>query len=274
MIAHESLIRISMFLVCFVIMAGWEVRQPRRPLSQPKGKRWSANLAITFIDMAFVRFTIGTAAVSTALYAQTHEWGLLHVIDVPAVPAFLITIVVFDMAIYLQHVISHALPIFWRLHRVHHSDLDYDVTTGLRFHPFEIFLSMVYKTVLAAALGANPWGMVVFEVILNSSSQFNHGNVRIPPAVDRILRLFVVTPDMHRVHHSWEVKETNSNFGFFFPWWDRLFGTYRDQPDDGHTEMVIGLKEYREFDKLSLLNLLLLPFWKGIGAYSLRKDEV
>jgi len=271
MIAHESLIRIFVFLVSFVIMAGWEVRRPRRPLSQPKGKRWSVNLAITFIDMAFVRFTIGAAAVSTAVYARTGGWGLLNSVDVPSVLSFIITITVLDMAIYLQHVISHALPIFWRLHRVHHSDLDYDVTTGLRFHPFEIFVSMVYKSALAAALGANPWGMVVFEIILNSSSQFNHGNVQMPQSLDRILRLFIVTPDMHRVHHSWEVKETNSNFGFFFPWWDRLFGTYRDQPDDGHTEMTIGLTDYRVQEKLGLWQLLYLPFLKPIGNYSLRK---
>ncbi|PIV82367.1 MAG: hypothetical protein COW52_14005, partial [Nitrospirae bacterium CG17_big_fil_post_rev_8_21_14_2_50_50_9] len=173
----------------------------------------------------------------------------------------------------LQHVMSHALPVFWRLHRVHHTDLDFDVTTGLRFHPLEIFISMLYKAALAAALGAHPFGVLLFEVILNSSAQFNHGNVAIPLSLDRILRRFVVTPDMHRVHHSWKVKETNSNFGFFFPWWDRLFGTYRDQPQEGHREMTIGLKEYRDFEKLNLLRLLWIPFEIKIGGYSFRRDD-
>ncbi len=272
MMQHESLIRISMFLGFLVVMAVWEILQPRRALTQSKGKRWFVNLAITVVDMAFVRYTLGAAAVSMAVYAQSSGWGFLNGLQIHGAAAFLITIVVMDMAIYLQHVMSHALPIFWRLHRVHHTDLDYDVTTGLRFHPFEIFISMIYKVALAAALGANPLGMVVFEVILNSSSQFNHGNVRIPKAVDRILRLFIVTPDMHRVHHSWKIKETNSNFGFFLTWWDRLLGTYRDQPDDGHKEMTIGLMEYRDIEKLSILNLLMMPFQKKIGAYSLRKD--
>lgn len=272
MIAHESVIRLSMFLLFLITMAIWEVLRPRRALLQSKGRRWFANLALTVVDMAFVRFTLGAVAVSTAFYAQAHGWGILNAIHLPAAFSFFITIIFFDMAIYLQHVMSHALPIFWRLHRVHHSDLDFDVTTGLRFHPFEILISMIYKAALAAALGAHPFGVMVFEVILNASSQFNHGNVRIPLSTDRMLRRFVVTPDMHRVHHSWKVMETNSNFGFFLPWWDRLFGTYRDQPEQGHTEMTIGLKEYRDPDKLNILHLLWIPFRKQIGGYSLRRD--
>lgn len=272
MAVYETLIRLSMFSGVLIAMVVWEIFRPRRTLSQPKGRRWATNLSVTVLDMIFVRLTIGGAAVSTAVYAGTHGWGLLHVIQLPAAASFLITVVVLDMAVYLQHVLSHALPIFWRLHRVHHSDLDFDVTTGLRFHPFEIFVSMIYKAAVAAALGASPWGMMVFEVILNSSSQFNHGNVAIPPTLDRILRLFVVTPDMHRVHHSWKVKETNSNFGFFLPWWDRLFGTYRDQPDGGHQEMTIGLREYRDFEKLTFRHLLWIPFLKPMGSYSLRRE--
>ena len=273
MIAHESVIRFSIFLGCLVVMAVWEVMRPRRVLLQPKGRRWFANLALTAVDMLFVRFTLGAVAVSTAVYARDHGWGILHAINLPEVFSFFITIFFFDMAIYLQHVMSHALPVFWRLHRVHHTDLDFDVTTGLRFHPLEIFISMLYKAALAAALGAHPFGVLLFEVILNSSAQFNHGNVAIPLSLDRILRRFVVTPDMHRVHHSWKVKETNSNFGFFFPWWDRLFGTYRDQPQEGHREMTIGLKEYRDFERLNLLRLLWIPFEIKIGGYSFRRDD-
>lgn len=272
MVEYESLLRISMFVGVLIIMALWENKTPRRDLSQLKQNRWLINLGLTIVDMAFVRFTLGAVAVSTAIHAQREGWGLLNSMEISSFWTFLLTIIIMDMAIYLQHVISHALPVFWRLHRVHHTDLDYDVTTGLRFHPIEILVSMIYKAALAAALGANPWGVVIFEIILNASSQFNHGNVDIPESMDRKLRLFVVTPDMHRVHHSWEIKETNSNFGFFLPWWDRLFGTYRDQPEEGHTDMTIGLKEYRDAKKLKLQDLLILPFKGPVGDYSLRKD--
>lgn len=266
----ETLIRLGSFSALFVLMALWEAWRPRRKLTQPKASHWRTNLSLLALDALLVRLLLGAGAYATALYAGQHGWGLFNLIAWPAWVEFLLAWLLLDFALYLQHVISHALPVFWRLHRVHHTDLDFDLTTGVRFHPVEIIISMIYKIAAVTALGASPWVVLVFEVILNGASVFNHGNVHIPEKMDRWLRLIIVTPDMHRVHHSSVVNETNSNFGFSISLWDRLCGTYRAQPALGQLGFEIGLKEYRA--RLNFLDLLLLPLRGKLGQYSFKKD--
>jgi sterol desaturase/sphingolipid hydroxylase (fatty acid hydroxylase superfamily) len=262
----EALARLGAFLTVFTVMALWETAHPRRSLAETRWVRWPTNLGLTLLDTVLVRVTVGGAAYAAASFAAQREMGLLHWLDSPAWAAALITVLALDLAIYFQHVIFHAVPILWRVHRVHHADVGFDATTGLRFHPIEIFLSLAFKTAVIVLLGAAPWAVVLFEVILNASSVFNHGNVQIRENVDRWLRWLIVTPDMHRVHHSTRVVETNSNFGFSVPWWDRLFGTYRAAPALGHVRMEIGLSEYRR--PLGLAPLLMLPFQGGGGSYT------
>ncbi len=266
----ETLIRFGGFAALLVIMALWETRRPRRAPVQPRSQHWLTNLSLLAVDALLVRLLLGAGAYATALYAQQYGWGLFNLTDWPVWLEFVLVWLLLDFALYLQHVLSHALPVFWRLHRVHHSDLDFDLTTGVRFHPLEILVSMLYKMAIVAALGAPPWAVLVFEVILNAASVFNHGNVHIPEKIDRWLRLFIVTPDMHRVHHSSVVNETNSNFGFSISLWDRLCGTYRAQPALGQLGFEIGLKEYRA--RLGFFDLLLLPLRRKIGQYSFKKD--
>ena len=272
----EGWIRLGVFFAIFAVMALWEVFAPRRPLSQSKGKRWTANLGILLIDILVVRFTLGAAAYTMAVYAQGAGWGLLNLLNWPSWIEIAAAVVFLDFAIYLQHIVSHALPIFWRLHQVHHSDMDFDTTTGIRFHPIEILISLVYKVALVAAIGADPWAVIIFEVILNGTSLFNHGNVRIFPKLERVLRFFIVTPEMHRVHHSTNASETNTNFGFSLSVWDRLCCTYRQSPAKGHLAMEIGLTPYREARKLDLGNLLAIPFRRQVAENRLgswRRDE-
>ncbi len=266
----ETLIRFGSFAALLVIMALWETRRPRRAPAHPKSQHWLTNLSLLAVDALLVRLLLGAGAYATALYTEQHGWGLFNLAAWPIWMEFLLVWLLLDFALYLQHVLSHALPVFWRLHRVHHSDLDFDLTTGVRFHPLEILVSMLYKMAVVVALGAPPWAVLVFEVVLNAASVFNHGNVHIPEKIDRWLRLFIVTPDMHRVHHSSVVNETNSNFGFSISLWDRLCGTYRAQPALGQLGFEIGLKEYRE--RLSFIDLLLLPLRGKIGQYSFKKD--
>lgn len=223
----ELSLRMGAFLAVFVAMAVWEYARPRRRLADPRRRRWPTNLGLVLLDALSVRLLVGGAAFSTAVFAAGHGVGLLHWIPLPAWAAWVITLLALDFAVYLQHVMFHAVPAFWRLHRVHHADLGFDASTGLRFHPIEILLSLGLKAAVVLLLGAVPWAVVAFEVLLNASSLFNHGNVAIPERVERWLRWLVVTPDMHRIHHSSRVVETNSNFGFSFSWWDRLCGTYR-----------------------------------------------
>lgn len=268
--ANEILIRVSSFLVIFIAVALWELASPRRRLTVSKPGRWGNNLGIIFIDTLLVKLLFSVAAMGVAVAAGQSGWGLLNYWQVPAVPATIIGVLVLDMVIYLQHLMFHATPALWRLHMMHHADLDFDVSTGLRFHPIEIILSMVIKMTVVAALGPPVLAVLIFEVVLNGTSMFNHGNVRLPAWFDNILRLVVVTPDMHRVHHSVTIRETNSNFGFNFPWWDRLLGTYRAQPVAGHTGMTIGLAQFRKPEQLTLPRLLLLPFTGEPGRYSLR----
>jgi sterol desaturase/sphingolipid hydroxylase (fatty acid hydroxylase superfamily) len=272
-LSHEAIVRLSAFVGVFAVMALWELAAARRRLRAAKGVRWVANLGVTLLNTVVVRLLFPTAAIGTALVATERGWGLLNAFHLPAAISIVGSVLALDLIIYLQHVILHAVPALWRLHMVHHADLDFDVTTGVRFHPLEIVLSMLLKLAAVVALGPPAAAVLVFEVLLNATSMFNHGNVRIPGAVDRILRLLVVTPDMHRVHHSVKPSETNSNFGFNFPWWDRLLGTYHDQPADGHEAMTIGLSQFQERRRQSLLWLLSLPFVGRAGAYPMGRGE-
>jgi sterol desaturase/sphingolipid hydroxylase (fatty acid hydroxylase superfamily) len=257
---NEQIIRLSCFFGVLVSVAAWEVLAPRRVLTDSKSRRWFANLSLVAINTAVVRFSLPILPIGMAYMARERGWGMLNMIVLPAWIRIVLAVVILDFVIYLQHVLFHFLPILWRLHRMHHTDLDLDVTSGNRFHPVEIVLSIGIKLMAVALLGPPAIAVVIFEVVLNATSQFNHGNIRLPEAADLWLRLFVVTPDMHRVHHSVIPRETNSNFGFNLPWWDRLCGTYRPQPESGHTGMSIGLKEFRDPAKLSLYRLLILPF--------------
>ncbi len=256
----EMLIRASAFLGVFAILATTEVLAPRRRLSVSKIQRWRTNLTIVALNPLTVALVFPLLPIGLALLASEQNWGLLNQWAMPRWLEVVIGVVLLDLTVYTQHVLHHALPALWRLHMVHHTDLDFDVTTGLRFHPVEIVVSMTIKLAAVAALGTPPVAVLIFEVALNATSIFNHSNIHIPKKVDQALRLLVVTPDMHRVHHSVIIQETNSNFGFNLPWWDRLFGTYKDQPDNGHTDMVIGLAQFRDQRKLSLPRLLILPF--------------
>jgi sterol desaturase/sphingolipid hydroxylase (fatty acid hydroxylase superfamily) len=257
---HEPVVRLGIFLSVFMVMAVWELVVPRRELRAAKGARWFANLGIMIVGTLVVRVIFPTAAVGMALVAGERGWGLLNNIDLPPVIAIVASVFILDLFIYLQHVMFHAVPALWRLHMVHHADADFDVTTGLRFHPLEIVLSMLIKLAAVALLGPPAVAVIIFEVVLNATAVFNHGNIRLPKAVDRVLRWVVVTPDMHRVHHSVKPLETNSNFGFNLPWWDRLLGTYRGQSEDGHEEMTIGLNQFQQQPRQSLPWLLALPF--------------
>ena len=273
-VAREWEIRLGFFVGIFALVALAEVFVPRRDLTLSKPARWGNNLALVGLNALILRLLFPAAAVGMALFAAERSWGLLNYVSIPYWLGVLVTVVAMDLAIYLQHVMAHAVPLFWQLHRVHHADLDFDVTTGARFHPLEMVLSMLIKLSVIALLGAPPAGVVLFEVLLNGTAMFNHANLRLPPAVDRVLRLIVVTPDMHRVHHSVEPDEANTNFGFNLPWWDRLFGTYRAQPRKGHRGMTVGVKTYRDpryCDRLS--GMLAMPFSRRaepypIGRYS------
>jgi sterol desaturase/sphingolipid hydroxylase (fatty acid hydroxylase superfamily) len=268
---NEVAIRLVFFFGIFAIVAAWELVAPRRPLTTSKTVRWFSNLGITFLNPAVVRLVFPILAVGVALLAQERGWGLFNTFDLPYWMEIVVGVIVLDLVIYLQHVMFHAVPALWRLHMVHHADLDFDVTTGLRFHPIEIILSMGIKFAAVVVFGQTPLAVLIFEVLLNGTSMFNHGNIRLPVSIDRILRFFVVTPDMHRVHHSVILRETNSNFGFNLPWWDRLLGTYRDQPAAGHEDMTIGLGQFRDPRRLTLPWMLGLPFIGKPGKYPINR---
>ncbi len=257
---QEQKIRILFFLGTLLVVAAWEFIAPRRALNDSKGRRWYTNISLVLIDTALVRVTLPILPVGLALMLRERGWGVLNNLTLPEWLKIILALLILDFVVYLQHVLFHLLPPLWRLHRMHHTDLDLDVTTGNRFHPLEILLSMGIKLAAIRFIGAPVMAVVLFEIILNAMAQFNHGNIRLPEAVDGWLRLFVVTPDMHRVHHSVAPRETNSNFGFNISWWDRLFHTYRAQPEQGHLAMSIGLKEYRDPAKLTLGRLLMQPF--------------
>jgi sterol desaturase/sphingolipid hydroxylase (fatty acid hydroxylase superfamily) len=255
----EPLVRLGVFLAVLASLLALELAAPRRQRVVPRWRRWPSNVGIMVIDTLLLRLLFPAAAVGVALIVEANGWGLLNLAGTPDWLAIIVAVVLLDLVIYAQHVLFHAVPMLWRLHRVHHTDLDIDVTTGIRFHPLEILLSMVIKLGAVAALGAPPLGVMIFEVLLNATSMFNHSNIRLPAALDRGLRRVLVTPDMHRVHHSIVAKETNSNFGFNLAWWDRLFGTYRAEPAAGHEAMTVGLCRFRDPGELRLDRMLMQP---------------
>ncbi len=273
LLADEPVIRLSAFAGIFAAMAMWELLAPRRRQAIGRVRRWPSNIGIILLDTVFVRLVLPVGAIGIALLAEVHGWGLFQALAAPAWVAAGASVILLDLAIYLQHVLFHAVPVLWRLHRMHHADLEFDVTTGARFHPLEILLSMAIKLGVVAALGTPAVAVLIFEVLLNATSMFNHGNVRLPQQFDRLLRWIVVTPDMHRVHHSAVARETNSNFGFNLPWWDRLCGTYRAQPAAGHQAITIGIEQFRDPGELRLDRMLLQPFRDDDRSYPLGRRE-
>jgi sterol desaturase/sphingolipid hydroxylase (fatty acid hydroxylase superfamily) len=257
---HEGSVRLGVFLGILAAMALAETLAPRRPLSVARGFRWLNNLALIAVGTAALRVFFPFLAVAFAGVAQANGWGLFNRVAAPYWVAVAVSFVALDFIIYLQHRLFHAVPLFWRLHMVHHADPDFDASTGIRFHPIEIVLSMAIKFGAIALLGAPAFAVVLFEVVLNATSVFSHANWRLPLGLDRVLRMVLVTPDMHRVHHSVIRRETDSNFGFNFSFWDRLFGTYRPQPEAGHDAMTIGLPHYQHQRRQGLVWMLLLPF--------------
>lgn len=257
---NESAVRLACFGSVFLLLALIEMAAPRRPLTAKKSLRWWSNLALIFLNTAAVRVVLPMGAVGVALVAEERSWGLCNNLDMPVEIAVPLAVIALDLIIYLQHVLFHAVPILWRLHRVHHADLDVDVTTGLRFHTIEIVLSLGIKLAAIILLGASAVAVLIFEVLLNATAMFSHSNIHLPQWLDHWLRCVLVTPDMHRVHHSVITRETNSNFGFNLPWWDFLFGTYRAQPAGGHEEMLLGLDEFRDERVERLTTMLALPF--------------
>jgi sterol desaturase/sphingolipid hydroxylase (fatty acid hydroxylase superfamily) len=258
-LAAEPTIRLAAFLCVLVAMALLEVAVPRRRRDIPRVIRWTNNLALVVVDTIVLRLTFPILAVGLAVMAEERGWGLFNAIEAPFWVAVIVSMLLLDLAIYLQHVMFHAVPGLWRLHRMHHADLDFDATTGLRFHPIEILISTAIKLAVVAALGPPALAVLVFEVILNATAVFNHANIDLPRPLDRVLRWIVVTPDMHRVHHSINPRETDSNYGFNLPWWDRLLGTYIPQPARGHEEMEIGLEQFRTRRDLWLDWMLIQP---------------
>ena len=271
-LTNEPLIRVAFFLAILAVMAAWEVAAPRRRREIPRIIRWTNNLGVVVVDTILVRLTFPVLAVGLALMAEARGWCLFNVFDTPNWLSLIGSILALDLAIYLQHVMFHAVPALWRLHRMHHADLEFDVTTGLRFHPIEILLSMGIKLAVVAALGPPAIAVLVFEVLLNATAIFNHSNVNIPRSIDRVLRWLVVTPDMHRVHHSIHPSETNSNFGFNLPWWDRLLGTYRPQPREGHEAMTIGIEQFRTVRDLWFDRMLIQPLRGPASDYPINRE--
>jgi sterol desaturase/sphingolipid hydroxylase (fatty acid hydroxylase superfamily) len=269
MIEHEPSIRLIMFMAVFAAMALWEWKAPRRNTSISRLIRWPSNLGLVALNTVLARVALPTTAVGLAIHVEQVGWGLFHAYPQRPWIAVVASVVLLDLAIYLQHVLFHAVPLLWRLHRMHHADLHIDATTGLRFHTVEILISFLLKFAVIAAMGAPAVAVLIFEVLLSSTSIFNHANVRMPAALDAVLRFLVVTPDMHRVHHSIHPSETNSNFGFNLPWWDRLFGTYRARPRDGHETMTVGISQFRTEHDLRLDQMLIQPLRGETPTYPL-----
>lgn len=271
---NEKTIRLSFFIGTLAVMALWEIIAPKRALTVSKALRWTNNLGLVFFNSFIVRLLFPAAAIGVAAFAAEHGWGLLNFYSIPFALSVILSIIAMDFIIYLQHVMVHAVPVLWRLHRVHHADLDYDVTTGARFHTIEIILSMLIKFATIVVLGPPVVAVIIFEVALNAMAMFNHGNVGLPGPLDKALRWFIVTPDMHRVHHSIEDDETNSNFGFNLSWWDRLLGTYRDQPRAGHQGMTIGIRKFREPKQANwITGMLAMPFIGKVSGYAINRRQ-
>jgi sterol desaturase/sphingolipid hydroxylase (fatty acid hydroxylase superfamily) len=270
---HEPAIRMAAFFGILIGMAIWELAAPRRRTEIPRLVRWSNNLGLVVLDALLVRFTFPVVAVGLAVIAHKSGWGLLNQFSIPVWVATVLAVLALDFAIYMQHVLFHAVPLLWRLHRVHHADLEFDVTTGVRFHPFEILISMAIKLLLILALGPSAIAVLIFEILLNGTSLFNHSNVHLPLWLDAALRLAMVTPDMHRVHHSILPSETNSNFGFNLPWWDRILGTYLAQPRAGHIGMTVGIEQFRTQRDLWLDRLMFQPFRGAASGYPINRTS-
>ncbi len=272
LLSHEITLRLAGFAVMLVFIGLWETVFPRRPWQSPRAVRWLNHLALAMLNNALIRLLFPAAAVGVAVFGESRRWGLLHLGSLPLGWQVVIAVIALDLVIYLQHVMFHALPLLWRLHRVHHADRDFDVTTGIRFHPLEILVSLGVKVAAILLIGVPVAGVIVFEVLLNATAMFNHGNVYLPPRLDRMLRWLIVTPDMHRVHHSVADDEANCNFGFNLPWWDRLLGTYRPQPRKGHEAMTIGIHGMRQPEQvLWLPGLLLIPFIAPVAGYVINR---
>ena len=271
MTEFEGAIRLAAFVAVFAAVALWEALAPRRKRSFERRARWPHNLGLLLVDVALVRVFAPGAAIAVAMTAAGSGWGLLNALALPGWAAIAAGIALLDLAIYFQHVMFHAVPALWRLHRVHHADLDFDVTTGARFHPIEILISTAVKCAAIAALGAPVISVFVFEIVLNATAMFNHANASLPQRLERWLRWLVVTPDMHRVHHSVRYEESSSNFGFNLPWWDRLFGTYRARPRLGHDAMTIGVDAFRSPQDLRLDRLLVQPLLDTPGQYPITR---
>lgn len=269
----EGLIRAAVFAAVFGAVALWEVAWPRRGAAFARLRRWPNNLGLLAVDVMLVRALAPGAAIGVAIAAEAHGWGVLNILPLASWAAFLLAVILLDLIIYFQHVMFHAVPALWRLHRVHHADLDFDVTTGTRFHPVEILLSTAIKCAAVAAVGAPAYAVLAFEVLLNATSLFNHANAWLPRRAERWLRLFIVTPDMHRIHHSVLYDESSSNFGFNLPWWDRLFGTYRADPRFAHDAMMVGVDAFRSSANLRLDQLLLQPFQNTPGQYPINRRQ-
>ena len=269
--AHEAAIRMVFFVGIFLTVALAELIAPRRALATSKSSRWVGNIGIVFINTILLRILFPAGAVGISVWVGHQGWGVFNYLQWPFWLELGLTIIILDFVIYMQHVMFHAVPVLWRLHMMHHADLDYDLTTGTRFHPLEIIISLGIKAGAIIVLGAPPAGVILFEIILNGTAMFNHGNCFIPLGIDRVLRLLVVTPDMHRVHHSVFPNETNTNFGFNLPWWDRLCGTYKPQPTKGHVGMTIGLNQFRDPSRLTLPWMIALPFMGKPGSYAIGK---
>lgn len=266
-LGQEPVIRLVLFAVIFLVLAASEAHFPRRVRSLSRWRRWPGNIGISALNTALIRLIFPATAVAFAGLAETRGWGLLQLMALPETAKIILAIIILDLIIYLQHVLFHAVPLLWRLHRMHHADPDFDVTTGSRFHPAEIMLSMGIKLMVIAALGAPAIAVLIFEIVLNGASMFNHANLKLPLQADRMLRRFIVTPDMHRVHHSIIPSETNSNFGFNVPWWDHLFGTYGSQPKLGHEAMTIGIGQFQSARGQRLDQMLVQPFLGGNENY-------
>ncbi len=266
----EIWLRVGVFLALLAAMAVWESLLPKRPWSGKRRTRWTNHMALSIVNTAVIRIALPITVAAYAFHLESVGFGLFNIASLPTWVEIVAAVLLLDLAIYAQHVAFHKIPICWRLHCMHHTDLDFDVTTGIRFHPLEILLSMLIKFSVVAILGASALAVVIFEIVLNATSLFNHGNVRIHSAADKVLRCFIVTPDMHRVHHSIVRRETDSNFGFNLPWWDRIFGTYRSVPEAGHDRMTIGLEIFRDVAETRIDRLITQPFRKSEGQVSNR----
>ena len=274
LLANEKEVRMSFFFGMLIAIGIWELLAPKRALTISKSVRWVNNLGLVFFNSFLLRVLFPAAAVGVAAFASEQGWGLFNYFNLPLWFAVLASVIIMDFVIYVQHVMVHAIPVLWRLHRVHHADMDYDVTTGSRFHPIEIIISMLIKFATILLLGPPIIAVIIFEIVLNATAMFNHGNISLPKTFDKYLRLLLVTPDMHRVHHSVEDDEANSNFGFSLPWWDRIFGTYRAQPRAGHKDMIIGINKFRDPKQVSWLpGMLMLPFVGKMSGYVINRRQ-